>query len=69
MFGTFLRRVAVALSVLAGLWLVVGIVLQAARCTGTDRMMMFGAGVVGIATCVISADHREIFRLRLPDLP
>ncbi len=69
MVRTFLRRVAVALAVLAGLWLAVSIILQAVRCTGTDRKMMFGAGVVGIAMCVIDSDRREMFRLRLPDLP
>ena len=69
MFGTVLRRVAATLAALAGLWLVVSIIMQAARCTGTYRMMMFGAGVIGIVACVIDADHREMFRLHLPDLP
>ena len=40
-----------AAGVMAALWFVAAVVLQAARCGGTERMMLASQGVIGIAAC------------------
>ena len=50
--------------VMAALWFVAAVVLQAARCGGAERMMLASQGVIGIAACVFAADHGEMIRFR-----
>jgi len=53
-----------AAGVMAALWFVAAVVLQAARCGGTERMMLASQGVIGIAACVFAAEPGEMMRFR-----
>jgi hypothetical protein len=50
--------------VMAALWFVAALVLQAARCGGTERMILASQGVIGVAACVLAADHGAMIRFR-----
>ena len=64
MVAAAVRMVPILVGVMAALWFVAALVLQAARCGGAERMMLASQGIIGIAACVFAADHGEMMRFR-----